>query len=192
MTDLGLTEMLSASGARQEGHFVLSSGLHSPDYVQCARLLEHPARAAKVGASLAEELAEFKAESVLSPAMGGLIIGYEVARTLGLPFRFSERKQGVMSLRRGFCLGRDERVLVVEDVVTTGKSALEAIEVAESMGAEVVALGAILNRSGDAGIDWHGPLRALERLDLRTYDPGACPLCGAGVELYDPGSRRTG
>jgi orotate phosphoribosyltransferase len=180
--------MLAESGALRQGHFRLSSGLHSPAYVQCALLLELPERARRVGATLAERLREAAPESVLSPALGGVVIGHEVAAALGVPFRFTERQDGTMALRRGFAIAPGDRVAVVEDVVTTGKSTRECAAVAESCGARVVAIGSILDRSAGR----HGftaPFAALLRLDFPTYAPEACPLCAAGGTAEKPGSR---
>jgi orotate phosphoribosyltransferase len=183
-----LEALLAESGALREGHFRLSSGLHSPAYVQCALLLELPERARKVGAALAERLRRLSPESVLSPALGGVIIGHEVAAALGVPFRFSERQEGAMTLRRGFALAPGERVAVIEDVVTTGKSTRECAALATSAGAEVVAIGSILDRS----LGQHGfsvPFESLLQLDFPTYAPESCPLCAAGGEAEKPGSR---
>jgi orotate phosphoribosyltransferase len=189
--DFGQSEleaMLAQSGALRRGHFRLSSGLHSPAYVQCALLLELPPRARSVGAALAERLREHSPESVLSPALGGVIIGHEVASALGVPFRFTERQEGTMALRRGFAIAPAERVAVIEDVVTTGKSTRECAAVAEAAGARVVAIGSILDRSGGQ----HGfsaPYAALLSLDFPTYPPDSCPLCAAGGTAEKPGSR---
>ncbi len=183
-----LERMLEASGALRRGHFQLSSGLHSPAYVQCALLLEDPARARQVGSELAGLLRDLRPDSVLSPALGGVIIGHEVAAALGVPFRFTERKGEAMELRRGFELASGERVVVVEDVVTTGRSTRETIAVAAARGARVVGAGAIIDRSGGR----HGfdvPLRALVALDLPAYGAADCPLCRAGGVAEKPGSR---
>lgn len=184
-----LTQMLEASGALCRGHFLLSSGLHSEAYVQCALLLEDPVRARQVGRDLAELLRSFHPDSVLSPALGGVIIGHEVAAGLGVPFRFSERKGEEMGLRRGFNLRQGERVVVVEDVVTTGRSTLETAALATGRGARVVAVGAIIDRT--AGRDpFDVPFRALMQLDLPSYTPAECPACRAGaVPAEKPGSR---
>ncbi len=183
-----LGAMLEESGALRRGHFLLSSGLHSPAYVQCALLLEVPARARRVGEELAALLAPFRPDSVLSPALGGLIVGHETAAALGVPFRFTERQGEAMALRRGFELAAGERVVVVEDVITTGRSTRETIAVAEARGARPVAVGAIIDRSGGR----HGfpvPLVSLMTLDLPTYSSDACPLCRAGTPPEKPGSR---
>ena len=182
-----LAGQLDESGARLRGHFRLSSGRHSPDYVQCALLLEEPARAARVGELLAERLAGLAPESILSPALGGLVIGHAVAAALAVPFRFCERRQGRMELRRGFRLRRGERLVVVEDVITTGGSAAEAAALAEAAGAEVAAVAAILTRGdGDA---LAVPPIGLMRLELESWPPDDCPLCARGVALDAPGSR---
>jgi orotate phosphoribosyltransferase len=185
-----LLRLLEESGALRRGHFSLSSGLHSSAYVQCALLLEEPLRARGIGAALAELLEPFAPHSVLSPALGGLIIGHETAAALGVPFRFTERTAGQMGLRRGFSLDRGERVVVVEDVVTTGRSTREAGSVAESLGADVVAVGAILDRMSEPQ-GFGLPLVALMRLDLPVHPAGECPLCKAGDLLEKPGSRPT-
>jgi len=184
-----LMRLLEESGALRRGHFLLSSGLHSEAYVQCALLLEDPVRARQVGEELAEELRSFHPDSVLSPALGGVIIGHEVAASLGVPFRFSERKGDEMGLRRGFTLRQGERVVIVEDVVTTGRSTLETAALATSRGARVVAIGAIIDRT--AGRDpFDVPFRALLPLDLPSHTPAECPVCQAGgIPAEKPGSR---
>ena len=172
----------------KRGHFLLSSGLHSSAYVQCALLLEDPLRARQIGEELAALLRPLEPQSVLSPALGGLIIGHETAAALGVPFRFTERAEGQMELRRGFSLDRGERIVIVEDVVTTGRSSGEAASVAEGYGAELLAVGAILDRTtGEA--DLSVPLVALMQLDLPAYPAAACPLCDQGDEPEKPGSR---
>ena len=181
---------LEACGALRRGHFLLSSGLHSPAYVQCALLLSLPARARAAGAALGAKLraAEIGVDSVLSPALGGVIIGHEVAAALGVPFRFVERQGDALALRRGFEIARGERVAVVEDVVTTGKSTLETAAVAEAAGARTVAIASILDRSGGR----HGfgvPFLPLLELDLPTWRAEECPLCAAGDRPVKPGSR---
>jgi orotate phosphoribosyltransferase len=184
-----LMRLLEESGALRRGHFLLSSGLHSEAYVQCALLLEDPVRARQVGEELAAELRSFHPDSVLAPALGGVIIGHEVAAALGVPFRFSERKGEEMGLRRGFTLRQGERVVIVEDVVTTGRSTLETAALATGRGARVVAIGAIIDRT--VGRDpFDVPFRALLPLDLPSYTPGECPVCRAGGHPPEkPGSR---
>ena len=184
----GLKESLRECGALLTGHFVLSSGFHTGDYVQCARLLEDAGRARQVGAALARRLGPYEPESVLAPALGALIIGHEVAAGLGVPFRFTERSDGEMVLRRGFSLVPGERLVVVEDVVTTGRSTTETVAVAEAAGASVVAVGSILDRTG---ADPFAPLpfEALARFELRHYPAEECPLCRDGGVAERPGSR---
>lgn len=189
MKETILMRLLEESGALRRGHFLLSSGLHSEAYVQCALLLEDPVRARTVGEDLAEELRSFHPDSVLAPALGGVIIGHEVAAALGVPFRFSERKGDEMGLRRGFNLRQGERVVIVEDVVTTGRSTLETAALATSRGARVVAVGSIIDRT--AGRDpFDVPFRSLLQLDLQSYAPAACPICQvSGRPPEKPGSR---
>jgi orotate phosphoribosyltransferase len=184
-----LMQMLEESGALRRGHFLLSSGLHSGAYVQCALLLEDPVRARRVGHDLAELLRQFHPDSVLSPALGGVIIGHEVAAGLGVPFRFTERKGEEMGLRRGFSLRQGERVVIVEDVVTTGRSTLETASLATARGARVVGIGAVIDRS--AGRDpFDVPFRSLLQLDLPSYPPNECPACRSGaLPAEKPGSR---
>jgi orotate phosphoribosyltransferase len=192
-----LMRLLEESGALCRGHFLLSSGRHSPAYVQCALLLEDPVRARRVGAELAEELRSFHPDSVLSPALGGIVIGHEVAAALGVPFRFAERKGDELGLRRGFSLRQGERVVIVEDVVTTGRSTLETAALATSRGARVVAIGAIIDRTGGGGgaggagghPPFDVPFRSLITLDLPSYSPAECPQCQAGSSPEKPGSR---
>jgi orotate phosphoribosyltransferase len=180
--------MLHSSGALLEGHFLLSSGLHSPRYVQCAKLLEMPVRAQRVGERLARLLRPLRLDSIVSPALGGLLIGHEVARALDLPFRFTERKDGKMEMRRGFSVRYGERVAVVEDVVTTGKSTLEAAAVVSGHGAEVVAVGAIIDRSGGRK-PFAVPFVSLLTLEFPTWTAAVCPLCQQGSKAEKPGSR---
>src|SRR5512136_2247438 len=174
MTRDELLDLFRRCSALLEGHFRLSSGLHSPGYLQCALVLQHPSDAAALGSALAERVKELRVVTVLSPALGGIIIGHEVARALGARALFAEREGGVLTLRRGFALGPAERVLVVEDVLTTGLSTKETMQVARSAGAEVVAASAIIDRSGGrANLDV--PLYALAELQLPTHQPDQCP-----------------
>jgi orotate phosphoribosyltransferase len=183
-----LLELFRDSGALLEGHFQLSSGLHSTRYLQCALVLEDPSRAERLGRQLAATI-KTPVDSIVSPALGGLIIGHEVARALGVKHRFTERDAtGHAVLRRGFSLHPGERVLVIEDVVTTGLSTREVIEVVGAAGGEVVAVGAIVDRSGNrAGFDV--PFASLLTLDVPAMQPAECELCRAGVPVVKPGSR---
>jgi orotate phosphoribosyltransferase len=180
-----------AAGALLEGHFVLSSGLHSPRYLQCARVLMDPARAARLCAALAEKVrsgAHGKIDLVASPAMGGVVVGYEMARQLGVPSIFFERVDGKLVLRRGFNIEKGARVLMVEDIVTTGLSSRECIEGIAAEGGETVAAACLINRSGgkaDVGV----PLHALTSLDVPTFAADALPPELAAIPAYKPGSR---
>lgn len=191
MTAAGWEERLAAAGALLRGHFRLSSGRHSPAYVQCARLLENPRAARAAGEALAGRLAPHRPDSILSPALGALLIGHETAAALGVKFRFAERAGAELALRRGFALRPGERVAVVEDAVTTGRSTLETIELARAAGAEVVAVGAIVDRSGGRHPFGEIPFESLLELDLPTWEAAECPLCrepGSGPAVK-PGSR---
>jgi len=186
----GITlEDMSAAGAYLEGHFKLSSGLHSPRYLQCALYLAEPARAEAAGRQLAARLKGQAAQVVVSPALGGVIIGHEVARALGVPFLFTERADGAMCLRRGFAIEAGWRVLVVEDVVTTGGSTREVMDVVRRQGGAVVGVGAIVNRSGQENAFSPLPFAALLSVDVPTWPPEACPLCASGQPVVKPGSR---
>ena len=176
------------AGALLEGHFRLTSGLHSPGYLQCALVLQHPREAEAYGVALAERLRDVGARTVLSPALGGIVIGQEVGRALGIRAIFAERVDGTLMLRRGFSLEPGETVVVIEDVVTTGGSTRETIEVARAAGARVVGAGAIIDRGG--GLQrLDVPFHALAELSLPTYEPTSCPLCLAGQPVVKPGSR---
>jgi len=185
---LDLPSLLTETGALLSGHFRLSSGLHSPNYVQCAKLLEHPRHARAIGEALGEKVRAMNGQKIVAPALGGVIIGYTVAEALDLPSIFTERKEGAMTLRRGFQIGAGERVVIVEDVVTTGKSTKETAVVVEQHGGEVVGFASILNRSGNPK-PFDAPYESLLSLALEAYDEASCPLCKAGVPIDAPGSR---
>ena len=181
---------MTAAGAYLEGHFKLSSGLHSARYLQCALYLADPGRAEAAGRQLAARLKGVCPQLVVAPALGGVIIGHEVARALGVSFLFTERADGVMQLRRGFALDAGDRVLVVEDVVTTGGSTREVMEAIKQHGGTVVGVGAMVNRSGTENPFAPLPFTALLTVDVPTYQPDACPLCQAGIPVVKPGSRQ--
>jgi orotate phosphoribosyltransferase len=193
-----LLKMFESAGAIRHGHFELSSGLHSGMYVQCALVLQYPRFAERLGQALAALFSDARIDAVVSPAIGGLIIGQEVARALpeprkshggGAPAIFVERDaSGMMTLRRGFSLGSDQHVLVVEDVWTTGGSTQEAIRVVEEAGARVVAAGALIDRSGGE-IDFEVEAQSLLQLPIASYEPEDCPLCRGGSVAIKPGSR---
>src|SRR5437879_997415 len=190
--------LFETAGAIRHGHFELSSGRHSGTYVQCALVLQHPRFAEKLGQALAGLFTDATIEAVVSPAMGGLIIGQEVARALpepkksaggGVPALFVERDgSGMMTLRRGFSLAPDQHVLVVEDVWTTGASTQETIRVVEEAGARVVAAGALIDRSGGE-IDFEVEAQSLIQLPIASYEEEDCPLCREGSAAVKPGSR---
>ena len=189
MTAEEVLDRFKASGALLEGHFILSSGLHSPAYLQCAIALQSPAVAAEFGAAIAEQFSGARIETVASPAIGGLVIGYEVARQLGARFIWTEREGGQMTLRRGFSLSKGERVLVVEDVITTGGSTRETIDVLRAHGAAVTAAASIIDRSGgraDVGV----PRVSLATLDVPALEPADCEACRRGERAIKPGSRK--
>ena len=184
---MNVEQLFVENGALLKGHFLLSSGLHSDRYLQCALVLAQPGAAEKLGKELASKVGA-KPDLVLSPAMGGLMIGHEVARALGVRHYFTERAEGTMVLRRGFSLKPGEKVIVVEDVVTTGKSTKEVFEVIKAAGATVAAAASIVDRSegkSNLGV----PYAALWAVSVPAWKPEECPLCKTGVPAVKPGSR---
>lgn len=183
-------EMFKETGAYLRGHFRLTSGLHSPEYLQCALVLQHPEYAEWLGTELAHLLTgDRTVDIVAAPAIGGLVIGHEVARAMHARFIFTERDaEGRMTLRRGFSVQPGERAVVIEDVVTTGGSSREVVDILREAGAEVVAAGSIIDRSG-GHVDLGVPRMALATLKVVTYPPDACPLCREGIPVTKPGSR---
>ena len=188
LTPDAVLDRFRRAGALLDGHFRLTSGLHSSGYLQCARVLQHPREAEACGAALADRVRGLGVQAVLSPAIGGIVIGQEVGRALGVRAMFAERQDGALVLRRGFTLTRGEKVLVVEDVVTTGSSTRETIDVAHASGADVVGAAAIIDRSGGQQ-RLAVPFHALAVVSLPTYPPESCPLCLAGQPVAKPGSR---
>lgn len=183
--------LFQGCGAWLEGHFALSSGLHSREYLQCALILEHPTLASRLCGALAERFAGDEITCVIGPALGGVLVSYETARHLGVRSLFSERVEGKLQLRRSFHVGPNDRVLVVEDVVTTGGSAEELIELVQDRGATVVGVGALIDRSsGWASFDVK--FHALLSIDAKTFPPDTCPLCKEGIPVTKPGSRAPG
>jgi orotate phosphoribosyltransferase len=188
--DQEVIDRFKQAGALLEGHFVLSSGLHSSVYLQCAIALQSTRDAIAFGAALAEHFRDRKIETVASPAIGGIVIGYEVARQLGVRFIWTERVSGQMTLRRGFTVSEHERILVIEDVITTGGSTRDTIAAVQSAGAEVVAAGSIIDRSGgqaDVGV----PRVSLATLDVPAVSVDQCDACKRGDVAVKPGSRTT-
>lgn len=191
VTDDEILDHFRTTHALLEGHFVLSSGLHSPTYLQCALALQQPADADRFARELVNRMARDHTirgvETVASPAIGGLVIGFAVAQAIGVRFIWTERQNGEMTLRRGFTVRKGEKVLVVEDVITTGGSTRECMSALGQHGAEVIAAASIIDRSGgtaDVGI----PRSSLITLDVPTYEPQKCPLCAAGSQAVKPGS----
>jgi orotate phosphoribosyltransferase len=181
-------EQFRNTGALLEGHFILSSGLHSPKYLQCALALQQPEDAKRFGERIAERFRDTAIDCVASPAIGGLVIGFAVAAAMNVRFLWTERQAGVMTLRRGFALRPGEKILVVEDVITTGGSTRECIAALEQNGGEVVAAASIVDRSNgtaDVGV----PRISLIQMDVPTFDPNECPICASGDVAYKPGSR---
>ena len=184
-----IQQLLERAGAVRHGHFVLSSGRHGDTYVQCALVLAHPEHAETLGRALAARFRDSKIDAVVSMALGGLILGHEVARALGVRALFVERDaDGRMALRRGFQIEPAERILVIEDVWTTGKSTREGIAVIEAAGGHVAALGALIDRTGGS-VEWKVPAYALLEIAIPNYEPSECPLCRAGDVAVRPGSR---
>jgi orotate phosphoribosyltransferase len=188
MTRDELLDLFRRSGALLEGHFRLTSGLHSSGYLQCALVLQHPHHAETLGRAIAARTRDLRATLVLSPALGGVVIAHEVGRALGVRAIFAERQDGVLTLRRGFVIGEGDRVLVVEDVLTTGGSTRETMRVALAAGGQVVGAASIVDRSGGA-VRFDVPFVALLEIALPTYEPGTCPLCAQGLPVVKPGSR---
>ena len=189
MTRDEVLDLFRKSGALLEGHFRLTSGLHSPGYLQCALVLAQPEFAGTLGRALGDRMRRVSPTVVLSPAIGGIVIGHEVGRALGVPALVAERQDGTLTLRRGFTLSAADRVLVVEDVLTTGGSTRETIEVAKAAGAKVVGAASIVNRSGGA-VSFTVPLESLLDYSLPTYEQDKCPLCAQGLPVVKPGSRQ--
>jgi orotate phosphoribosyltransferase len=185
---VNLSSLLVETGALLEGHFLLSSGLHSDRYVQCARLLCVPSKAETACRALADLWHDRAVDKVVGPALGAVVVAYELARQLNCQGLFTERVDGAMALRRGFEIHSGERVLVVEDVVTTGKSARELAELMRSSGAEVVGLASLIDRSVSP-VDFVSDFRSLMRLEFAAFDPEDCPMCRAGSVPVKPGSR---
>lgn len=184
--------LLTETGALLSGHFRLSSGLHSGNYVQCARLLQFPNIATQIGQELADKLKNHLTEPpdfVAAPAIGGILIAHEVARAFGVRCLFTEREGTEMKLRRGFLVETGERAIVIEDVVTTGGSTRETMTALEKEGAQILAVGSIIDRSSEP-VNLGIPRESLIRLQIPSYKPEACPLCQAGMAVVKPGSRK--
>lgn len=188
MTNQQALKIFEQSGAILKGHFLLTSGRHSDTYMQCAKLFVYPDKASEICRALKEKLTGLKIDFVASPAIGGIIMGYEVARQLNVPNVFFERENGQMSLRRGFEIPKGANVLVVEDVVTTGGSVKEVMLKVKELSASVIAVASVVDRSNgavDFGVDFINVLS----LDVKSYEEADCPLCKQGIPAIKPGSR---
>ncbi len=184
-----IEQIFTNAGALLEGHFLLSSGKHSNRYIQCASVLQYPCYTDELAEELAGRFRDDRVEAVIGPAMGGIIVAYEIARKLGVKGMFCERENGKMKLRRGFSVFPGQRVLVAEDVITTGGSVREVIDVVREYGGNVIGVAALVDRSGGK-VDFGVKTEAALVLDIETYEPDDCPLCKAGqVPLVKPGSR---
>jgi orotate phosphoribosyltransferase len=183
-------DLFREAGALLEGHFLLTSGLHSPKYLQCAQVMQNPALAGRLCGQLARALAGDRVECVVGPAIGGILVAYELARALGVRALFAERQDGTMTLRRGFAIRPGERILLCEDVVTTGGSLNEVRDVVAAAGGNVVAVAALVDRTSGRESGLGLPLTALVTVEVPTYPPESCPMCRAGQPLVSPG--RTG
>lgn len=183
-----IIDILVSCEALLEGHFLLSSGRHSNRYCQCAKLLQHPDKAAQVLEVVADKVKELDVDMLVGPAMGGIIVSYELARQLGKPGIFTERKDGSMTLTRGFEVKAGQKILITEDVVTTGKSTMEVVKVLRSLGAEVLGVCCIVDRTAsDCALDI--PVYSACKLEIESFDKEECPLCKSGIPYIKPGSR---
>lgn len=185
-----MLKLLKETGALLEGHFVLSSGLHSQKYIQCASVLKYPEHAEKLCKHLAEKFKGEKIDVVAAPAIGGIVVSYELARALGARSIFTERKDGQMQLRRNFNIKKGEKVLVAEDVITTGGSTKEVIDAVKSSGGDVIGIACLIDRSDKEDLFGSLPLQPLLKMKIETYPAEKCPLCKKKVPIDKPGSRK--
>lgn len=189
LTKEEVLKILKDKEAMLEGHFLLTSGRHSDRYMQCAKLFQYPDVSELICKQLAEKFADNQIDLVVGPAIGGIIIAYEMARQLGVKNIFAERENGRMTLRRGFVVEKGQRVLVCEDVVTTGGSVREVIELVQAQGAEVVGVGSVVDRS-NGKVDFGVPFQAVLSMEVVSYEPDHCPICATGMPCVKPGSRK--
>ncbi len=188
MTQSAILKMFEETKALLKGHFKLSSGLHSAQYLQCALLLQNPKYCEILAKTLAANFKDANIDMVIGPALGGIVLSYEVARSLGCSAIFTERESGVVKLRRGFSIDKENKVLIVEDVVTTGLSTREVIDLVKKTGAHIVGVGALVNRAKEA--DFNVPFKSLIKMDIPTFKEEECPLCKDKIPLVKPGSRK--
>lgn len=187
MENKSIMDILLKTNSILKGHFKLSSGLHSDSYVQCASCLKYPEYASKLARELYLLTSKLNPDVIVSPALGGIIIGWEVARCFNLPFIFTEREDGVVKFRRGFSVKKNEKVLIVEDVFTTGKSTLEVYNAVKDLGGDVAGACSIIKRGS---FKFNFPSFSLVELDLKTYEPDNCPMCRENIPFVKPGSRK--
>ena len=188
LTKKRVNGILEKTGVLLTGHFQLTSGKHSNKYLQCAKIFQHPDISAEISKDLAEKYDGYDIDIVIGPAVGGIILAYEVARQLEVRALFAERENGIMTLRRGFEIQPGSKVLVVEDVITTGGSVKEVIDVVRSAGGEVVGVAAVVDRSGGKAI-FDVPFKSAIKIDIEVFDPLDCPMCKSGSKAVKPGSR---
>ena len=188
LTKKRVNGILEKTGVLLTGHFQLTSGKHSNKYLQCAKVFQHPDISAEISKDLAEKYDGYDIDIVIGPAVGGIILAYEVARQLEVRALFAERENGIMTLRRGFEIQRGSKVLVVEDVITTGGSVKEVIDVVRSAGGEVVGVAAVVDRSGGKAL-FDVPFKSAIKIDIEVFDPLDCPMCKSGSKAVKPGSR---
>ncbi len=188
MTNQEIIAMLKEAGVLLEGHFLLTSGRHSDKYMQCAKIFQDAKYSVPLCAELVAQYRDENVELVIGPAIGAISMSYEVGKQLGVRNIFAERENGVMTLRRGFTIEKGERVLIVEDVVTTGGSVREVMDLVRACGGEIVGVGSIVDRTGGA-IDFGVPYRSAFSMDITSYEPENCPICKTGMPLIKPGSR---
>lgn len=184
-----IMKILKKTGVLQEGHFILSSGKHAAKYLQCAQVLQFPSYANELARGIAEKWSDKEIDVVIGPALGGIVISYVVGQALGVRSIFAERNQGDMQLRRGFTIKPDEKVLLVEDVVTTGGSVREVFDLLENQKADIVGISSIIDRSGGQ-VDFKYPLKALLELNIETFEPETCKLCAQDIPVTKPGSKK--
>lgn len=182
-------KVFSEAGALLEGHFLLTSGLHSPRYLQCALVLQDPALAGRLCKALAKKLADLRVEVVVGPALGGIVVAYELARALKVRGLYAERKDNAMQIRRGFQIRPGERVLLAEDVVTTGGSLKEVMKLIRDTGGEVVGVASLVDRTSGRDPEFGVPFVSLLKIDVPTHEAAACPMCRQGLPVVKPGSR---
>ncbi|NLI61497.1 MAG: orotate phosphoribosyltransferase [Clostridiales bacterium] len=184
-----IMKVFEKSGVLMEGHFLLTSGRHSNQYMQCAKVFQYPEYTQELVEVLALAFEDEQVDIVVGPAIGGIILAYEMARCLGSKNVFAERENGVMSLRRGFQISKGSRVLIVEDVITTGGSVKEVMKLVKGLGGDIVGLGALVDRTG-GNIDFGVKLHSLLDLDIKSYEASNCPLCARDIPIVKPGSRK--